>query len=921
MNPKEDKHGNEAESKQWQEIQDMFDGENRCDERPFRKMLDNFKRDLENHPYVRSRRKGSTAENWTWPRLIRRLTIPVAGAAAAAILISLVLLSSSPLTWADVAQRFAEVDFMYASIYSKQDGLSDAEQIELWMGKGCKVRIRTEDKLIFAEKGKVLASFDLNTRKQTEPHPKDIGLVRFVGTEDTFSLDTIIRNIASDRVRDKVPIRNPNAVISEDLAVFDLEYEEEGRLHWLRFWTLRKSGLPVRIRAWDPRDGASADAFIDYSKPQSETFFDPKAFASALATIKTDQLNLAYLYLKDPGGKIYAPGITDEHEAMSITTTTIDGEPFSLAHYRDKHLLLYIWDRHVRGRRWTFFEKIEQEYGSNENLKIIVVATEKTEANVRKFMKDKNIAVPVLHEPGKGMYNSLARALGVKDAGEVWLITGGKAYSIYVGRDEMVDLACNGLTFENRSWLTQFATMRETTREQLLNLCGKPHETEKTGNRELWRYRFRSADGLYTGTATLRFDEQGRYDGYATSGQLIEPSSVTIEISKGFWQKHIEARLGSENMAEHNEDYHVEIRIGTGKGGGYIIGGGHPRTEIVPERKYSREIPPGTYSIHVRLMNNDGTYTEMKEKDILEQFDVGKTESVGIYFGDSDQPEITRAAYARGQVDYAAKARESLLKKPDYKKMLKDANAQQDVHDDPKYVPWQLHLKEIAAMYENRPLPERMELIPKRTGESYKFKMFPKNLPGHEGYSVVAIVGDLKSQFRHHPLGPGLMRWPETTASVGMNHDFVYRDDTTEAERYTFMLEQMGYELRQITEQRKVFVAAYDGRELPDPGKVSAPKPGGWGWFTAGSLIDTLTRVNNPDMQAAGPVFMDETGLPVEPGPGQDHKDIAITTEMPDVTTQSFETLRPWFKDTFGITFVEETRPMEVIVVAKTKKN
>jgi len=106
MNPKDDKHGNEAESKQWQAIQDMFDGENHCDERPFREMLDNFRQDLDNHPYVRSWRKKGTAENRGWPRIIRRLSIPAAGVAAAAILISLVLLSSPGPSWAQVAQSF-----------------------------------------------------------------------------------------------------------------------------------------------------------------------------------------------------------------------------------------------------------------------------------------------------------------------------------------------------------------------------------------------------------------------------------------------------------------------------------------------------------------------------------------------------------------------------------------------------------------------------------------------------------------------------------------------------------------------------------------------------------------------------------------------------------------------------------------------
>lgn len=187
---------------------------------------------------------------------------------------------------------------------------------------------------------------------------------------------------------------------------------------------------------------------------------------------------------------------------------------------------------------------------------------------------------------------------------------------------------------------------------------------------------------------------------------------------------------------------------------------------------------------------------QTESAELLNQIDVGKSESVSIYFGDADQPKISRAAYDRSIFDYAAKARVSMLKKPDYKKMYADGAGPQIDYDDPKYLPWQIHLREIASSYESRSLPEKMELIPKQTDESYRLKMFPKNLPGHEGYSAVSIEGDLKSQFISQPLGPGRMRWPENTVSVEMNHDLIYRDDTTQVERNTFLLEQMGYQLK-----------------------------------------------------------------------------------------------------------------------------
>ena len=688
MNPEEDKYGNESESKQWRKIQDMFDGENHCDEQPFREMLDNFRRDMENHPYVRGRWKEGSDGNRGWPGIIRRLSIPAAGVAVAVILISLVLLSSPGPSWAQVAQSFAQAEFFHASIYTKDNGLSVPEQIELWMGRGGKVRIRMDNELIFAEKGKVLAAFDLKTRKQIEPGQMAVMFTGLIGSDEMFSMDTVIRGLSGGRkVPDKTPVLNNNAVISEDLAVFDLDFKESNDFQWYRIWALKKSGLPMRIRVWNPSDAASVDVFIDYSKPQSEMFFDPKAFASVLASVKTDQLNLAYIYLKDPGGKVYAPGITDENEVMSIITTTIDGKPFNLAHYRDKNLLLYFWDRNVRGRRWTTFKSFEEQYGSNDNLEMIVIATEKNEARVREFMVSQNITVPVLYEPGKGMYNSLARALGVKYAGETWLITGGRTYQIQDYMEKMIDLVCNGLNFENKNRLHQFITFQETTKDRILTLCGEPDKIETIDSRELWTYRFdTSADGLYTGSTTLRFNEEGKCSGYSSGGRLIEPSNISIELSEAFWKENVEAVFGRENMPGSNSDYHIEILIGKGNGGGYIIGGGHPRIEIIPGKKYDREVPAGTYSIQVRLMNHNNTYTRIKNTEILQEVDVGKSENVEIYFGDSGQPRITRAAYTRGQIDNTAKSRQFLLKKPDFKKMLEDSESQEDKNDDPKFL-------------------------------------------------------------------------------------------------------------------------------------------------------------------------------------------------------------------------------------------
>ena len=910
---------NNADNKDWQEIQDLFNSEQAFDNSQFKERLSGFREDLKSHPYVLDKiNKRTNTGSFDWFVLLRRTLIPATTGIVVVLIIFTVFFSNPKLSWAQVVRQFQEIDFFSASIYMKDDGLSQPEQIELWMGRGCKVRVRIGNQLIFAEKAEVIAAFDLKTRKQTEPDRMGARMIQLLGKDETFSMNTVLRGLSGGKLSDKTPVLNSRAIIAEDLAVFDLESEDDSNPQWFRIWTLKKSGLPVRIRMWDPRDAATVDMLIDYSKPQPDVFFDPKAYASTLSSVRTDKFNLAYLHLKDHGDKSYVPGITDETKAMSIVTTTIDGEQVRLSHYSDKNIVLMFWDRYYSGLDFEWLKKLETKYAPDGKLQIITVALQKNASNVRELMESRGINFTVWHEPGKGFRNSLARAIGVKHGSEIWLIRRGKAIRIYRSSEKVIDLVCNGLKFENEVSLSRFIKMQENSREYLADLCGKAHKTEIVDGRELWYYMFTSADEAHKGTVTFRFNEEGKLSGRAWSSRLIEPSRVQITLSRELWDEKVVAGFGKENVPPENKDHHIEIYITRGKNkGGYIIGGGHPRTEIEPKIEYNREVKKGSYGISVRLMDHkDNSYSEIEQIELLEKFEVGKNENVVIHFDDTGEAEISKSEYIAPKMNNTERTRKAMLKKTDLRKMYEEARQNPDKYDDPKYIPWKMHLKEIAKRYEGRPLPEKMELFEKNTDEKYAFKMMPKNLPGHDGYSARAIEGDLKGKLIGHPLGPGLMRWPEDVASIEMNHDLVLKDDIPYKEQWEFVLKHMGYELETKKEDRKVIVAKYDGRELPDPDKVSVQNPIGAGYFTAEQTLNYMTRALDNEITARGPLFIDETNLPAKADTPQGYKEIAISMELPNVDSfEDFENLKPWFNDNFGITFEEETRPIEILVV------
>lgn len=898
---------------EWETVQDLFQAEENCFQEPFRNLLQNFRRDLSHHPYVRRQTDGHARDmslQWIWTR---RLLAPATTLVVLVLAIS--FFGRPTLTWGEVVARFQEMSFFSASIYSKENGLSRPEHIELWMGQGGKVRVRLGQQLIFAERGEILAAFDLKTRKQTDPNAMAVGIIEMLGSSETFSMDTVMRSLMRKGQVNRTPVLNENAMIAEDLAVFDLESDDHDV--WFRIWALKSSGLPVRMRMWDPRSAESLEVVFDYSRPQPERFFDPKAFAAVLGTVRTDQLNLAYLHLQDPGGRSYAPGVTDQNKAMEIVTTTIDGEPFSLSHYADKVLLLYFWDRDIPKHHRDWLRTIQEKYGSGEKLKIVAIALNKKTTRATEDIKSHGMEFQVLHEPGRGIRNPLAQALGVKKPPEFWLIRRGRACRADVHTEDMVNLACNGLSYHRYACVNHLATYSETTREQMRELCGEAHETETVDGKELWTYRFSSPDGERKQVVTIRFDQEGRFSGLSQRARLVNPSHVSIKLSSDFWDRQIVTGLGRENMPEANPHHNVEIWFMRPSGGGPIIGGGHPVVEIVPETLYERELAPETYRVYVRLMDDENDrYNKIKDVEILPELIIGRSESVRLIFQDAKGPDIQRSIYDAPERDLAAESRQRMLKRPDFKAMFKAAQEEERKYDDPKYLPWQLHLKEIAARYESSPVPQRMELIPKETDESYAMIQFPKNLPGHAGYSAMSLQGDLKEQFRYQPLCPRVARWPVDTPSLALNHDLVYQDDVTQQERWTFILNELGYHIDTVVEEREVYVATYDGRDLPDPETVSAPKPAGGGYSTVDLLLSMLTRAHNRGFLAQGPIFIDETGLPSKLGPNQTLKDIALSMEMPDMD-QDLETLRPWFEGNFGITFTKETRSLEVFVIKK----
>ncbi|MBN2314376.1 MAG: hypothetical protein JXM79_10630 [Sedimentisphaerales bacterium] len=218
-----------------------------------------------------------------------------------AALVGIYQFAAPGVAWADVAARFRTVPFFGATIYIKDYALLEPRQLELWMGPEGRARMRIGQQVIFGRPDQALKAFDIRRRMVVEPDQQAVELLDMLGDMEEYSLETVIRSISGGKLVDVTPLVNADAVISEDMVVFDVPSNDGPE--WLRVYALRESRLPVGIRMWNPRGGSSVDVFISYFRRQPDEFFDASTFTTTLSDQSYTEVDLAHVFLKDPGGR------------------------------------------------------------------------------------------------------------------------------------------------------------------------------------------------------------------------------------------------------------------------------------------------------------------------------------------------------------------------------------------------------------------------------------------------------------------------------------------------------------------------------------------------------------------------------------------------------------------------------------------
>ncbi len=254
-------------------------------------------------------------------------------------------------------------------------------------------------------------------------------------------------------------------------------------------------------------------------------------------------------------------------------------------------------------------------------------------------------------------------------------------------------------------------------------------------------------------------------------------------------------------------------------------------------------------------------------------------------------------------------------------------------YKNPIYDSWRKHLRELANHYKSNPLPEKMEFLPIKKKED--FKAYTHELPGIQTHKVSLYSGALKRYLKWHTFDPGTLRLPEEIGSIELNHDLIYEKSIPNSELCKFVLDYLGLEVVEVKEQRNVWVAHYDGRPLKPYKEVKTPVPydnkgkyktgmaTSWGRVNMASLLKNFMLHQDEDLKADKIIIIDETGIKSKPDTPDDWDSVAVSSEGPCWKgDEAIKMARKWFKEEFGVTFTEKTRPMTIHVVRrKTNKS
>lgn len=272
---------------------------------------------------------------------------------------------------------------------------------------------------------------------------------------------------------------------------------------------------------------------------------------------------------------------------------------------------------------------------------------------------------------------------------------------------------------------------------------------------------------------------------------------------------------------------------------------------------------------------------------------------------------------------------------------------------------WRRHVQKIGAQLQERPMHQSMMILPREDDAAFAHQwelktqdashwVIPLDLDQHFPLTLENFIR-LRVAYAGGEWAYHLWRVPQALHEMEFRRsDLVYKEGTPWQDWVQFVLSEYGLEYVDVVEERTVWIARHDGRQLTPWQDVSPPVPylieggieqkglvrPGVGHrltpVTLKTLFADFNLLQNDGLTADHPVIIDQTGLPQPPEwdksrfpDGRDFhekvvKNYLVAADSPwFVGPESRAMARQWYEEEFGITFEEQKRPMTIHVVQR----
>ncbi len=801
--------------------------------------------------------KESTKTTMFYSKVFR---FAAAAAIIAVVLIGLNKFGGSTVAWADVVDKFKSVTFFNATFYIKDNVSDDPKQIDIWMGHGGRARVKVREQMLFAKNGKIISGFNYIKKEKIDIDKYDSqawSIINMLGQSESFSLDTVVQTMSNGVLKDVTPSVNPDAVISEDIVVFDLTSKSFSE--WLRIWALRESKLPIRILALNPENGQSQEVVLTYTKEQSESFFNPEEYQKILTNSRSfsgdNSVNLAYSLLKDSGGRNYAPEKSLE----------------KIVNYHMPEVERIGITKH--GAVWVVASNSQNTGRDDRTFYGFSKVTDNLNRNYSRFestWRIDNVSVQVFVPDGFPFDVNIPNKIILHCNSEV-----------HHPGDTEDDIGSVDFTEWEPNSIWPQERLKQTEADIMLSKAGGYVRSKKYD--ECMKV-INLVKELEPGTKNEH--EIGRIN----LAMLISQSKFdeADKLAEKLWSEEIEIFKKEKANASLQPfiDYIVAIA-----GNGRIDRAAQLFKEI-----RTTEPDLSKYNPNVR-------------KEILAQFKT-KSQSLlgygftqGLFFNANLTLEQVNQILGFNVLD---NDETKWYVSPKYR-MANDPKAIAEANARNK------QLNELVEYYKAHPLEEGQMDIRKgqETGNGYSIG----SIQGLDGYKIWRIGSNVDFFAKSYPevSSSGRMRYEGDFSNIYLQYDIVGRGNIPTQKYVAEALSKVGIEVVESEDTCAVWIAEYNGQKLKNPHSIKIPYP------NAPAGIPGSLAYSGPPIKMKYLLYIlaQQQDIVIEDKTGIEEK-TELTWEVPNFKTQvGADLAKEWFKDNFGITFKVEPRRMKVWVVRK----